>query len=144
MKRSHGESTGGGKIKSASSRGRKRRPMVDGRWAGAMGSIPPIPTHGRWTGGIEKKPGRQSEDDRTPRGIIRISSVGLSGDSGALNNDTPENERCRDCDENGFQSFNHKEFPTPKLQSHGDLSVHKFVVTRLPYYQITRLPDYQD
>jgi len=43
--------------------------------------------------GPETKPGRQSEDDRTPRGIIRISSVGLSGDSEALNNDTSENER---------------------------------------------------
>ena len=67
--------------------------LAAGGWrleAGGMGSIPPIPTHGRWIGGIEKKPGRQSEDDRTPRGIIRISSVGLSGDSGALNNDTPE------------------------------------------------------
>ena len=42
----------------------------------------------------KEKPGRQSEDDRTPRGIIRISSVGLSGDPEELNNDASENEQC--------------------------------------------------
>ena len=78
------------------------------------------PSQGR---GPETKPGRQSEDDRTPRGIIRISSVGLSGDSGALNNDTPENERCQKPEALFWRNDSRQQpprtlIPTPKHQSY--------------------------
>ena len=41
--------------------------------------------------GVESKPGRQSEDDHTPRGIFKNSSVGLCRDSRELNNGALEN-----------------------------------------------------
>ena len=72
--------------------------------------------------GPEIKPGRQSEDDRTPRGIFRNSSVGLCRDPKPLNKVDLEN---------GWNRLRDPEILDPTSKEHGDPSSCRRFVNRL-------------